>query len=410
MQGAAEDHVQDGHLDAAQLPRRAGVRGRGPEPRRGGQLLRGHGLAHRRHRAGRDRRARPTRATRRRSDAGAGGAGMLPSGGQYRFRAGRRAAPVDAGDDQPAAAGDAHERPRRCTGEYAALINDQTEQQSTLRGLFRFKPAHAGAARGGGAGRGDREALRHRRHVLRLDQPRGARDAGHRHEPARRHEQQRRGRRGPGALRAAAQRRQPVQRDQAGGQRPLRRDRRVPGQRARAADQDRPGRQARRGRPAARPQGERGDRPGAALDAGRDADLAAAAPRHLLDRGHRAAHLRPEERQPRGAGVGEAGLGGRAWARWPPAWPRARADMILISGYDGGTGRLAAVLDQARRRAVGAGPGRDAADAGAERPAQPGPAADRRPDQDRPRRGDRARCWAPRSSASPRRRWSCAAA
>ena len=42
------------------------------------------------------------------------------------------------------------------------------------------------------------------------------------------HEQQRRGRRGPGALQAAAERRQPLQRHQAGGQRPLRRHRRVP--------------------------------------------------------------------------------------------------------------------------------------------------------------------------------------
>jgi glutamate synthase (NADPH/NADH) large chain len=37
---------------------------------------------------------------------------------------------------------------------------------------------------------------------------------------------------------------------------------------------------------------------GALLDAGRDAHLAAAAPRHLLDRGPGAAHLRPEDRQP----------------------------------------------------------------------------------------------------------------
>ena len=40
--------------------------------------------------------------------------------------------------------------------------------------------------------------------VLRLDQQGGARDAGHRHEPHRRQEQHRRGRRGPGALRPAS--------------------------------------------------------------------------------------------------------------------------------------------------------------------------------------------------------------
>ena len=64
------------------------------------------------------------------------------------------------------------------------------------------------------------------------------------------------------------------------------------------ADQDGAGRQARRGRPAARPQGGQDDRQGAALDAGRRPDLAAAASRHLFDRGPGTADLRPEERQP----------------------------------------------------------------------------------------------------------------
>ena len=45
--------------------------------------------------------------------------------------------------------------------------------------------------------------------------------------------------------------------------RALRRHRRVPGQRRRAPNQDRPGRQAGRGRPAARPQGGRAHRQGA---------------------------------------------------------------------------------------------------------------------------------------------------
>ena len=46
------------------------------------------------------------------------------------------------------------------------------------------------------------------------------------------------------------------------------------------------------------PQGLPVDREDPALDAGRRADLTAAAPRHLLDRGHQAAHPRPQERQP----------------------------------------------------------------------------------------------------------------
>ena len=59
--------------------------------------------------------------------------------------------------------------------------------------------------------------------------------------------------------------------DQAGGVGPLRRHGGVSEQLPRARDQGRPGRQARRGRPAARPQGQRDDRQPAPLDARRHA-------------------------------------------------------------------------------------------------------------------------------------------
>ena len=62
--------------------------------------------------------------------------------------------------------------------------------------------------------------------------------------------------------------------------------------------------------------------------------------------------------------------------------------------------RFAAHQHQARRPAVGAGHRRDAPDAGDERPAQPRRAANRRPDQDGPRRGDRRACSGPKRSAS----------
>ena len=66
-------------------------------------------------------------------------------------------------------------------------------------------------------------------------------------------------------------------------------------------------------------------------------DLAAAPPRHLLDRGPGAAHLRPEERQ-RPARihvklVAEVGVGTVA-----AGVSKAHADVVLISGHDGGTG------------------------------------------------------------------------
>ena len=54
--------------------------------------------------------------------------------------------------------------------------------------------------RRGRAGGRDRQALRHRRDVARLDLDRGARDARRRDEPDRRQVEHRRGRRGPGAL------------------------------------------------------------------------------------------------------------------------------------------------------------------------------------------------------------------
>ncbi len=88
--------------------------------------------------------------------------------------------------------------------EYTTLVNDQSRKLGTLRGLLDFKrAAAAGAARRGRAGRVDRQALRHRRDVVRLDQPGSARDARDRDEPAGRQVEHRRGRRGSGALPAA---------------------------------------------------------------------------------------------------------------------------------------------------------------------------------------------------------------
>ena len=74
---------------------------------------------------------------------------------------------------------------------------------------------------------------------------------------------------------------------------------------------------------------------------------------------------------------------------------KAHADVILISGQGGGTGGVAAVLHQARRSPLGAGPGRGSPGPHAEQPPGPGGAPDRRPPPDRPGRG---------RGRSPRRR------
>ena len=121
---------------------------------------------------------------------------------------------------------------------------------------------------------------------------------------------------------------------------------------------------------------------------GRRPDLAAAAPRHLLDRGHQAAHPRPEERQRPGPGARQAGVRGRrrdGRRRRVQGQGRRGADLRPRRRDR----RVAAAVDQARRRAVGARAGRDAADAAAQRPARPHRGADRRPAQDRPRRRHR---------------------
>ena len=161
-----------------------------------------------------------------------------------------------------------------------------------------------------------------RRDVARRAQPRGARDAGDRDEPARRASRT--------PARAARTRRasRPTRTataplgDQAGRLGPLRRDRALPGQRRPAADQDGPGRKAGRGRPAAGPQGRRLHRRDPPLDPGRRTDLAAAAPRHLLDRGSQAADLRPALRQPERARSRSSSSPRSASAPSPPASPR----------------------------------------------------------------------------------------
>ena len=253
--------------------------------------------------------------------------------------------------------------------EYAKLINDQSERLMTLRGLFEIKDGAAPVPLDEVEPAGDRQALRHGRHVARLDLARGALHAGHRDEPHRRQIEHRRGRRGSGALRAAPQRRLDAIGHQAGGRGPLRRDRRVPGQRRRSPDQDGPGRQARRGRAAPRPQGLPVHRPDPPRGAGRGAHLAAAAPRHLLDRGSGAAHPRPQEREPEGAHQRQArGRDRRRHRRRGRGQGERRSRHHLRPRRR--HRRLAALVDQVRRQPVGDRPRRGAADAGAEPPAR----------------------------------------
>ncbi len=207
-QGRAEDHVQDGHLDGRLLPRRADLRGDRPEPVAGRPVLHRHHLTPGRRRAWHDRRGgRP--APRRGLPASAAAGAPHPAGRRRVPVAPRgRAAPVQPGDGLPPAARDpdrsdgrlpavhrARRRPVRAADDPARAVPlrdgvrppvplDEVEPVSEI--VKRFS---TGAM------------------SLRLDQPGGARDPGDRDEPARRQVQHRRGRRGPRALPAAAQRR-----------------------------------------------------------------------------------------------------------------------------------------------------------------------------------------------------------
>ena len=223
----------------------------------------------------------------------------------------RRGTLLDARDGGQFAARRARQRPRPLRGFRAAGERPVQKDDDHPRADGDHTGRQADTVGRGRAGERDRQAVLDRRHVVRVDLARSAFDAGHRHEPDRRQVEHGRRRRGTRPLRDDAQRRFHALGHQAGGVRAVRRDHRVSRQLGHDADQDRAGRQARRGRPAAGSQGRRGDRQGAALDARRRVDLAAAASRHLLDRGSCAAYLRSQEHQSRRRRQRQAGVRGR---------------------------------------------------------------------------------------------------
>ena len=252
-QGRAQGDVQDGRLDRRVLHRGADLRGRRPVAGGGRQVLHRHRLQARRRRARRDRRggrpparhgvpprrhrAVPPRAGHRRRVP------VAPRG---------RAAPVRPRDGVPAAALHADRALRHLQavhepGRRAVPAADDAARAVPVQGRARHRP-RPDPDRRGRAGLRDRQAVLDRRDVLRLDLPGGARDARDRDEPAGRQVQHRRGRRG----RRAPLRPRAALVDQAGRVRPVRRDVGVPHQLRRHPDQDGAGREARRGRPAAR--------------------------------------------------------------------------------------------------------------------------------------------------------------
>ena len=127
----------------------------------------------------------------------------------------------------------------------------------------------AGAYRRSGINNQDPQTIRDAGHVARGIGSRSSQDPEHCHEPDRSEIGLRRRRRGSGAFRARPERGQSVRADQAGRERPFRRDGGVSQPLRRARDQDRAGREAGRGRAIARNEGDRLDCPIASFDEGR---------------------------------------------------------------------------------------------------------------------------------------------
>ena len=368
---------------------------------RGARLFEAVGLDRRlcrrllRRHAVRDRRDRPRPARARRRSAGSPRrrprSRELENPGFYKFRKGGEPHATDPGRRRGAPGGvtAAHALVKAREGRAARTSTSASPRSSTgatpiePRDLLELVPAgDAGAARRGRAGRVDRAPVLGRRDVARRALGRGARDDRDRAQPPRRAARTR-GEGGEDPERYRDERNSKIKQIASGR---FGVTRRVRGVRRGAPDQDRAGLEARRGRPDPGAQGHRRDRAPAPHAARRVADLAAAAPRHLLDRGPRPARSSTCARSTRTRTisvklVSEAGVGVVA-----AGVAKAHADVVHVAGADGGTGASPLAVDQARGRAVGARARRDAAGARRERPARPRARARRRRLQDRPRR------------------------
>ena len=325
-QGPAQDDLQDGDLDDPVLLRRADLRGGRPRAGADRPPLHRHRVADRRHRRSRCSPRRrstatpaPTRASRRR-----------PAAGRRRLRVAprRRAAHVEPRDDRAAPARRAVAERRRA-GEVRRVRAD-----GQRRGRARGDAARAAASSAPTAPSRSRSTRSSRpRRSSSASPPARCRSARSRREA---HEtlaiaMNRLGGRSntgeggedPRALRARRQRRPAPLGDQAGRLGALRRDDPLPRQRRPAADQDGPGRQARRGRPAARPQGRPATSAGSATRR-RASGLISPPPHHDIYSIEDLKQLIYDLRcsNPRAQRLGEARRRGRASARSPPASPR----------------------------------------------------------------------------------------
>ena len=292
---------------------------------------------------------------------------------------------------------------------FAKILNEQSERLLTLRGLFRIKTAEDEKRKPIKLDQVEPAKDIVKRFAtgamcVRLDLARGAHHARDRHEPDRRQVQHRRRRRRIRPLQAAAERRFSMRsaiKQVASGRFGVTTEYLVNSDMMQI-------KMAQGAKP-----GEGGQLPGHKVDAtiarvrhstpGVGLDFAAAASRHLFDRGSGAADLRPQERQSGRPGLGQAGLRNRRRHGGRGRCESARRP-CHHRGLRGRHRRLPAHLDQARRLALGNRPCRNPPDAGARAAAQPHRGPGRRRLPHRARRRDRRAAWAPTSSALPPRR------
>ena len=242
--------------------------------RRRRRLLHRHGQPHRRHRPRRDRGrgAGPPRAGLPGPADASWPTATSRCGGEYQWR---REGEYHLFNPTTVHKLQHSTRTRRYDifKQYTRAVDDQSARLGTLRGLFRVRAGRGDRARArcpstkssrsssivkrfstGAMSYGSISAEAHETLAIAMNRIGGRSNTGEGGEDADRY-------------RPGPQRRPAPQRHQAGGVRPVRRDQRVPGQRRRPPDQDGPGSQARRGRPAARPQGVPVDRQDPVLDA-----------------------------------------------------------------------------------------------------------------------------------------------
>ena len=165
-----------------------------------GAVLPGIHLATRRHHA---RAHRPERAhpARQRLRAGARRTRRAAQQRRVPVASRRRDPPLQPAHGPEAPARHAREALRHLQGVHHAGRRPVERARDAARADEPRTQCHAVADRRGREHVVDHQAIQHRRHVLRFDLRRGAQHAGHRHEPTRRQVQHRRRRRGRRALR-----------------------------------------------------------------------------------------------------------------------------------------------------------------------------------------------------------------